>query len=371
MANTNFGVLTDEELTVWSRETLKAARNVSFINKFVGDSAGAMIHRTRELTKTNKGARAVITLVQDAEGDGVAGDRQLEGNEEAMKSDDIVINVDQLRHAHKHEGKMADQRSVVRFRQEARNTLAYWLADRWDQMAILTLSGISYAFHNTGQQRVGSQLELLEFAADVSAPTDERHFRWDDTTGQLEPGDTTAMDAADIITWEALVQLKAEAEERYIKPVRLEDGVSFYNVFVTPTVMSQLLRDNDFKQNLRDAAPRSNENILFKGSETYWVNNMAIHSHRHVFNTRRAPNGEKWGAGPAFDVNGSRCILAGAQALAMADIGMPEWVEKEFDYDNQPGISVGKISGFRKPVFESIYAGSEQDFSVLVMDVAQ
>lgn len=369
MANTNFGALTSEELTVWARDTWKAARNKSFITQFAGDTEDSMIHRTKELTKTSKGARAVITLVQDAEGDGVAGDRQLEGMEEAMQSDDIVIKIDQLRHAHRNEGRMSEQKSVVKFRKEARNTLSYWLADRWDQMAILTLSGVAYTFKNTGEARTGSQLSLLEFASDVSAPTSGRHFRWDSVSG-LVAGDTAAVAATDTITWDSLVKLKAEAEERYVKPVRMKDGVSFYNVFVTPTAMSQLLLDDDFKANLRNAAPRSNENILFKGGETYFVNGLAIHSHRHVFNTRNAVSGSgKWGAGS--DVDGSRVVLAGAQALAFADIGAPEWVEKEFDYDNQPGISVGKISGFRKPVFYSINSSSDEDFGVVVMDVAQ
>ena len=66
-------------------------------------------------------------------GDGVAGDRTLEGNEEAMKSYDQVIRLDMLRHANRHEGKMADQKSVVEFRENSRDVLAYWLADRVDQ----------------------------------------------------------------------------------------------------------------------------------------------------------------------------------------------------------------------------------------------
>jgi hypothetical protein len=35
-------------------------------------------------------------------------------------------------------------------------------------------------------------------------------------------------------------------------------------------------------------------------------------------------------------------LFCGAQALGMADIGNPEWVEKGFDYDNQQGISHGQ-----------------------------
>ena len=58
--------------------------------------------------------------------------------------------------------------------------------------------------------------------------------------------------------------------------------------------------------------------------------------------------------------------MAGAQALGFADIGNPIWVEKEFDYDNQPGISVQKMMGFLKPQFNSIYAGNTvQDHGVI------
>jgi hypothetical protein len=100
----------------------------------------------------------------------------LEGNEEAMKSFDQVIQIDQLRHANRHEGKMADQRSVVEFRENSRDVLGYWLSDRIDQMAFLTLAGISYAFKPNGAARVGSDLPTssspptLPRAVDEAAP---------------------------------------------------------------------------------------------------------------------------------------------------------------------------------------------------------
>jgi len=56
----------------------------------------------------------------------------------------------------------------------------------------------------------------------------------------------------------------------------------------------------------------------------------------------------------------------------MADIGAPEWVEKGFDYENQQGIAVGKIVGFLKPTFSTIYeAGTVEDFGVLSCYCAQ
>ena len=65
-------------------------------------------------------------------------------------------------------------------------------------------------------------------------------------------------------------------------------------------------------------------------------------------------------------------LFCGAQALGMADLGAPYWDEEGFDYSNQQGISVGKILGFKKPKFESIYeAGASEDFGVISCYVAQ
>ena len=54
----------------------------------------------------------------------------------------------------------------------------------------------------------------------------------------------------------------------------------------------------------------------------------------------------------------------------MADIGNPEVVEDTFDYGNQSGISIGKIFGLRKPVYNSDYNGSDEDFGIIVLDTA-
>ena len=62
------------------------------------------------------------------------------GNEEPIKAYDQVIRIDQLRNANRLEGRLADQKSIVNFRTTSRDVLAYWAADRVDQLAFLTLS---------------------------------------------------------------------------------------------------------------------------------------------------------------------------------------------------------------------------------------
>lgn len=367
---TNFAVLTEEKKTVWSMDLWKQARNFSFVNKFLGSGSNSMIQHITELKKSEKGARAVITLLADLEGDGVAGDRTLEGNEEAMKSYDQVIRIDQIRHANRHEGTMADQKSVVEFRTNSRDVLSYWLADRIDQMAFLTMSGVSYAFRTNGAPRFGSDLPFLEFAADVSAPTAQRRMRWNGTAKDLVPnGATNALVATDTPTWELFVQLKAYAKDQYMRGVKGAGAEEQFHAFLTPQAMARLKLDPTYMQNVRSAQKRSESNPLFTGSSVE-IDGIVFHEFRHVFNTSGAASGNKWGA--TGTVDGCQILFAGAQALGMADIGAPKWIEKGFDYENQQGISVAKVLGFLKPKFNSIYSGNTvQDFGVISVYAAQ
>jgi len=373
MATTNYAALTTEEKTVWARDVWKAARNNQFMNRYMGSGADSMIQRITELTKDERGARAVITLVADLEGDGVAGDRTLEGNEEAGKAYDQVIQIDQLRHANRHEGRMAEQKSVIRFRENSRDVLAYWMADRSDQLAFLTLSGVGYQYHTNGALRTGSDLQYLAYASDVSAPTANRHKQWDEGTKSLVAVSHTdmvngAIGTGDYVSWNMLVEAKAYAKDNFIKPIRGSEGMEVYNVFMTPRGLAKLKLDQDFLAAYRNAMARSDSNPLFKGTDVIYVDGLAIREYRHVYNTSGLASGSKWGSSGTVD--GQRVLLCGAQAMGYADIGMPEWVEKGFDYDNQQGISVGKIMGMLKPKFQSQYNGTEEDFGVLCIDTA-
>jgi len=384
MALTNFGTLTGDQLQTWSRDFWKVARNQSFINQFAGTGSNAMVQRVTEMTKNNKGTKANITLLADMTGDGITGDYTLEGNEEALRAYDISIELDQLRFANRIAGRMTDQKTVVNFREQSRDALAYAMADRCDQLAFLTLSGVAYTNKNNGALRTvvggavnGQELVDLAYASDVSAPTAARHRRWD-ATGGLVAGATNAVVAADKISYECIVNLKAYAKDQYIRGIRGAGNQETFHMFVTPQQMADLKLDASFLANVRNAGVRGTSNSLFSGSSSLMVDGVMIHEFRHVFNTSGATAGTssnvgaagyKWGADA--DVNGARALFCGAQALALADIGLPEMVEDTFDYGNQSGISVGKIFGMRKPKYNSDITGDVQDFGVICLDTAQ
>ena len=285
-----------------------------------------------------------------------------------------VIRIDQLRNANRLAGRLADQKSIVNFREQSRDLLAYWIADRMDQIAFLTLTGKAYTFTNNGATRpvltTGQNLSDLEYAADVTAATADRHFMWKGSATGFDAGDEGIdFDNAQKISYEALVRAKAMAKDRYMRGIRTGAGEEVFHVFVTPSVMADLKLDQDYITNVRHAAPRSKGNELFAGTTSVMVDGLVIHEYRHVFDTTSAAGGSKWGTGG--NVDGCAVLFCGAQSLGMADIGNAMWEEEDFDYKNQIGISVGKMFGFLKPQFTTLYgAGGTQDFGVMRLDFA-
>ena len=381
MALTNFGTLTGDQLQAWSRDFWRVARNASFINQFAGTGQNSAVQRITELTKSEKGTKANLTLLADMTGDGITGDNTLEGNEEALRAFDITIELDQLRFANRIAGRVADQKTIVNFRETSRDMLAYAMADRIDQLAFLTLSGLAYTNKTNGALRAtsgtaGHELVDLEFASDVSAPTAARHRRINGN--DLAAGDTTAITASDTLKYRHIVDLKAYAKDQYLRGLRAAGNQEMFHLFLTPQQMADLKLDTDFLTNVRNAGVRGPNNELFAGSSSLMVDGVMVHEFRHVFSTEGATSGAtgnagaagyKWGANAQID--GARALFVGAQALAMADIGLPEIVEDTFDYGNQLGISVGKIFGLRKPKYNSDVNGSVQDFGVICLDTAQ
>ena len=381
MATTNFGTLTGDQLQTWSRDFWRVARNMSFINQFAGAGSNSLVQRVTDLTKSNKGTKANITLLADMTGDGITGDYTLEGNEEALRAYDISIELDQLRFANRMAGRLTDQKTVVNFREQSRDALAYAMADRIDQLAFLTLSGVSYTSKTNGALRAtgatGQVLEDLAFSSDVSAPTADRVRQVNGTSGEIDAGDTTTLADTEVLQYKNLVNLKAYAKDNFIRGIRGAGNEEIYHMFVTPQQMASLKLDADFLSNVRNAGVRGSANSLFSGTSSVMVDGIIIHEFRHVYDTSGATTGTsgeagdlgyKWGANA--DVDGARALFCGAQALALADIGLPEVSEETFDYGNQAGISIGKIFGLRKPKFQSDVSGDVQDFGVIALNTA-
>lgn len=360
---TNFAALTPQQKIVWSRDVWSAARDQMFVKRFLGTGQNAMIQRITELTKTEKGEQVIMHLVADLVQDGVIGDNEREGNEESMQSYSQIITIDQLTHSVRNKGKLADQKTVINFREMGRDRLAYWLANRTDQLTFLTLSGISYAFQNNGAARVGSPFPNLAFAADVSAPSAKRSLMWDGTS--LAVSATGSITTGYVPSYKMIVDLIAYAKENYVKPL-MAGGREYYVLLVAPGTLAALKKDADYQRAVVAVATKSGADSPWFTGATVTVDGAVIHEHRLVYTTKGAASGSKWGSGGL--VNGTRTLLCGAQALGMADLALAEWDEKTFQYGSQQGINIDKMFGLLKPKFYSIYNGSVEDFGVVSVD---
>lgn len=137
---TNFAALTPKQKIVWSRDVWSAARDQMFVKNFIGTGDNALIQRITELTKTEKGEKVLMHLVADLVEDGVIGDNEREGNEEAMQSYSQEIGIDLMTHSVRNKGKLAEQKTVLDFRKMGKSRLSFWLANRVDQLAFLTMA---------------------------------------------------------------------------------------------------------------------------------------------------------------------------------------------------------------------------------------
>lgn len=360
---TNFAGLTPIQKVNWARETWSAARDQMFIKNFMGKGENNVIQRITELSKTEKGEQCVFQLVADLVGDGVIGDNEREGNEEAMQSHSQIITIDQISHGVKNKGKLADQKTVINFREQGKDKLSFWLANRADQLAFLTLSGISYAFNNDGSPRVNSPFPSLAFAADVKAPSAKRSLMWDGTS--LAVSNTGSITSAYVPKYSMIVDAIAYAKEHRIKPL-MDGGKPYYVMFLAPGSLAQLKKDPDYQRAVVAVATKAGADSPWFTGATVTVDGAVLHEHGLVYTTKGAASGSKWGSGG--NVNGTRTLLCGAQALGMADLGPGDWVEKLFQYDSQVGLNIDKILGLLKPQFYSIYDKSIEDFGLLSID---
>lgn len=367
MAVTDFGALSIANKRVWAAETWKAGRDQSFwfANGFIGGSdsdANSVIQRVTKLTETDRGLECVMQLVQDLVGDGVVGDNELDGNEESMVNDAIVIRIDQLRNGVKSKGEMAEQATVIRFREQGKDKLAFWLSDKLDELMFLTLSGRAYTLRTDGATRVNSQLPSLRFAADVAAATSNRIIHAGSATSE---GSITASDK---MSWSVVVRANTLAKEKRLKPLR-SGGKQHFAMVMHPRQERDLLLDPTYQTILRTAEKPGKDNPLFQGAMAT-VSGTILYSHNKVFNTSGLTSGSKWGSGGLVD--GAQALMMGAQAGGIAMIGNMFWRESDkTDYNNRPGIGTGRKIGMLKPQFKSIFdSNTRQDFSLISVKTA-
>lgn len=343
MATTSYAVNNALAVKLWSKKLFVDSLKATYASKFMGKSSSSLI---QILEDTQKGAGDQITfgLRMQLSGAGVAGDGTLEGNEEALTtySDAVIIN--QLRHAVRSSGKMSEQRVPFSVREEARQGLQDWWADRIDTWFFNQIAG------NTAQ--TDTKYTGLQAAV---APDDSHHI-------VCETGSTTddQLDSNDLfgLSWIDAAVVKAKTLTNSIRPLKV-GGEDKYVMFLHPYQVRDMRTSTSTGQwlDIQKAAMQGGNvenNPIFTGALGEY-NGVILHE------STRVPLGVD--ASNVAVANTRRAVLCGAQAAAMAfgQDGGPNkmsWVEEMFDYENQLGVSAGMIAGLKKVRFNSLDFGT-------------
>lgn len=368
MSATDFHAQQPYNKDAWGHKTYDEFVEQFYFTGFLGSGETAIIDHITELTKNNKGeSGAWLHLVCDVHGGGVFGDNTLENRERELESSWIRAQFDQLRNGFVTKGNTSEQRSVINTRKQFRKKNARWLAETLEEQAILTASGISYAFNTDGSPRTTPAGQdpwtALDYAADVTTPTAGRHVRWDATGGFLTDGNG-ALDAADVPTYNMIPELEALARTKRLTPLRV-NGEEYFVWLIHTNAMAKLWQDANFRSIVVNGEVRGGNNPIFRGSKVT-MNNLIIKPYLRVFNTLGAASGSKWGSGGT--VNGSRSLLLGTQALGMVDLGAVGWEEDHRDFKNRWALSINKMAGWIKPRFKDSRSNTVEDYGVVAVD---
>jgi N4-gp56 family major capsid protein len=348
MADTAFGVDHPLAVKLWSKKLLHEALKATWVSKFIGTSKDSVLYKATDLEK-EAGDKITYGLRMLLSGDGVQGDGTLEGNEEALSFFDDSIIINQLRHAVRSKGKMSEQRVPYSIREEARQGLTDWFADRFDTAFMNHLAGNS---NITDTKLTGNQT--------VTAPDNDHWILATGVTGSDAEASLSASSIFNLTLIDRAVT-KAKILSPLIRPIMI-GGEKKFVMFIHPFQHYQLRNNTSTGQymDIQKAAVTGGQiskNPIYTGAIAEY-NGVVLHE------STRVPWGTTTdtGVNPHTNIglsNVGRAIFCGAQSgcIAFGKAGnsnlSANWKEELFDYGNQLGVAGGSVFGIKRSIFDS------------------
>ena len=246
----------------WARSTFAEGRVKSFFmsNGFVGSGTDTVLQERTELSK-EPGDTVHVVLIPDLEGDGIAGDAEVEGNGEPLQFFLDSVVVDQLRHEVELPGRMSRKRVAygAGLREIGKERLGVWAARQaLDKKIFRHLAGVT----------------TETFAQTATSPTTNRWiFSGDETveTGIDGTGDFQSIEEIE------RAEEKARTSNPMIEPIMI-DGAPHFIYVMHPRCVYSLRNQGtgtvalQYRNALKDARERSPSNPLFSGALGMWNN---------------------------------------------------------------------------------------------------
>lgn len=344
------------------------------VTKFLSDYFKEYIRNNRFSRYTGTGPNSVITikegrqkieipLVTRLKGAGVTGSSTLRGNGESIGNYGLTLTPTYARHAVEFDREEMEK-PAIDLMKAARPLLMNWAMEKTRNDIIEAMGAIhnGTAYYKYGDA-TNAQLDSWQtnnqdrilYGAAKSNLTAADHAT---SLGTLD----TTNDRLDTDIVE-IAKRMAETADPHITPIRTSEDEEWFVLFCDPYAFRDL--KNDMVTSHQNAMPRSKDNPLFRDGDLVWegVIIRKIPEIADFIADQWGPNATDQTSNLLVDGASSGRVgvsfLCGAQALSWGLGQRPRIiVDKEFDYEFQPGVACELKHQIVKSFFDDHSAGT-------------
>ncbi len=353
-------------ISTWSKLLNTEVSKAIPIAPLIGRGSNSIIQLKTE-TQKGRGDCVTFSLRTQLLGRGVTSGQTLEGNEEALQFLHDRLYIDELSHAVRveNEGSIAQQRTTFDLRDEAKDGLVDWYADRLSLMFFIQACG--YTARTISFEDRMIDIENVHYGFNEPlAPSSKRIIRPDGKTKDEELSEAPKHSFSLKLIDEAVKMAKLANPK--IRPVRV-NGESVYVLYLHPTQVMQLRTNTETGQwlDIQKAAYTGSraQNPIFDGSLGMY-NGVILRESEHVTHGVKSTD-------HTAKKSVRRAVFLGAQSIVMAfgnnrNVNRYKLVEEHFDYQRYYGLSAKTLIGMKKTRFKFPNSSqAAQDFGTIVI----
>jgi len=339
----------------------------------MGEGENNIVQTLNDLKKES-GDTVTVPFTAKLSGNGVAGDAELEGKEEAINPYSDKVEIAQIRNAVRLTGRYDEKRNIYDMFKDGKDKLSIWGQEWMERQIMLKMAGVSVAnlVDVNGDEYLGQTQDGTNISTWSNTPGGPTSAEEDAGVGDrymcADASGLTSLAASDMLTVAIIRQakMKARLANPKIKPLRIE-GRDHYVMFIHPHQALDLKLDTVYNAAVTDAWWRGKDNPLFSGALAV-IDGVILVEHEYV------PSLDGDGAlvfvadNTTYVPDGIRCFrssLCGQQAVLVAQTQYSwEMSEKTFDYGNKKGVASGMIGGIQKLEF------NDKAYGVITVDTS-
>jgi N4-gp56 family major capsid protein len=361
---------------LWRKELFKDIMDENYFAQsgLMGEGENNIVQVLNDLKK-EAGDTITIPLTAKLSGKGVAGDAELEGNEESINPYSESISIDQMRNAVRLKGRYDEKRNVYDMYMDAKDKLKIWGSEFIERQIFLKMAGVSVASLTdvNGVEQIGTSIDGTVLSTWSNTPDGQTSAVEAAGTGErylcADAAGIDSLAATDVLTVSVIRQakMKAKLANPKVKPLRIK-GKDYYVMFIHPHQALDLKASTDYDTAMENAAVRGDDNPIFTGALAV-IDGVILVEHEYVPSLDGDNASIVFTSGNTTYVpDGVRCfrsMLCGQQAIVMAQTENSwEMNEKTFDYNNKNGVATSFIGGIQKVRFNS------KDYGVVTVDTS-